>query len=59
MITGGLVFEEGEHGPSDEMRLQFEPVSPLPDKDRRIFKALLDGVIVKHKAMRKVGILSS
>jgi transcriptional regulator with XRE-family HTH domain len=54
-----LVFEEGERGPSEEMRLQFEAVSLLPDEDRRIVKALLDGMIVKHQAKRMVGSLSS
>jgi transcriptional regulator with XRE-family HTH domain len=54
-----LVFDEAERGPSDEFRLQFEAVSQLPEEDRRIVKALLDGMIVKHQAKRMVGSLSS
>jgi transcriptional regulator with XRE-family HTH domain len=54
-----LVFEEGERGPSEEMRLQFEAVSQLPDEDRRIVKALLDGMIVKHQTKRIVENLNS
>jgi transcriptional regulator with XRE-family HTH domain len=54
-----LVFDEAERGPSDEFRLQFEAVSQLPEEDRRIVKALLDGMIVKHQAKRIVGSLSS
>jgi transcriptional regulator with XRE-family HTH domain len=54
-----LVFEEGERGPSEEMRLQFEAVSQLPDEDQKVVKAVLDGMIVKHQAKRMVGSLSS
>ena len=54
-----LVFDEAERGPSDEFRLQFEAVSQLPEEDRRVVKALLDGMIVKHQAKRMVGSLSS
>src|SRR6202012_3100893 len=54
-----LVFDEAERGPTDEFRLQFEAVSQLPEEDRRVVKALLDGMIVKHQAKRMVGSLSS
>lgn len=54
-----LVFDEGERGPSDDLRLQFEAVSHMSDDDRRIIKALLDGMIVKHQTKQMVGNLSS
>lgn len=54
-----LVFEENERGPSDELRLQFEAVSYMPEDDRRIVRALLDGMIVKHQTKQLVGGLSS
>jgi transcriptional regulator with XRE-family HTH domain len=54
-----LVFAEGERGPSDDLRLQFEAVSHMSDEDRRIIKALLDGMIVKHQTKQMVGNLSS
>ena len=54
-----LVFEEGERGPSDDLRLQFEAVSHMPDDDRRIIKALLDGMIMKYQTKQMVGNLSS
>lgn len=54
-----LVFEEGERGPSQEMRLQFEAVSQLPDEDQRAVRAMLDGMIIKHQTKRMVGSLSS
>ncbi|MFM0358994.1 helix-turn-helix transcriptional regulator [Paraburkholderia nemoris] len=45
-----LVFDEDERGPSDDLRLQFEAVSQMPDEDRNIIKALLDGMILKYRA---------
>ena len=54
-----LVFDESERGPSDDLRLQFEAVSHMSDEDRRVVKALLEGMIVKHQAKQMVGNLSS
>jgi hypothetical protein len=53
------VFDEGERCPSDDLRLQFEAVSHMADEDRRIVKALLDGMIVKYQTKLMVGSLSS
>jgi transcriptional regulator with XRE-family HTH domain len=55
----GLVFDDDERGPSNELRLQFEAVSALPEEDLKVIKALLDGMIIKHQAKRMVGNLSS
>ncbi len=54
-----LVFDEGERGPSEDLRLQFEAVSHRPDEERRIVKALLDGMIVKYQTRQMVSNLSS
>jgi len=54
-----LVFDEGERGPSDGLREQFEAVGHMSDEDRRIIKALFDGMIVKHQTKQMVGNLSS
>lgn len=54
-----LVFGEGERGPSDDLRLQFEAVSQFPEEERRIVKALLDGMIIKFQTKQMVGNLSS
>ena len=43
-----LVFDEAERSPSDDLALQFEAVSHMPDEERRIIKALLDGMIIKY-----------
>lgn len=50
-----LVFDESERGPSDDLALQFEAVSHMSDDERRIIKALLDGMILKHQARRWTG----
>ena len=53
-----LVFDESERGPSDDMALQFEAVSHMPEKERSIIKALLDGMIVKYQTQQIVGNLA-
>nr|WP_232832651.1 helix-turn-helix transcriptional regulator [Photorhabdus sp. CRCIA-P01] len=45
-----LVFDDHERGPSDDLALQFEAVSSMPEEERRIIKALLDGMILKYQA---------
>ena len=54
-----LVFEEGERGPSDDLILQFEAVSHMPEEERRIIKALLEGMIMKYQTRKMVSNLSS
>lgn len=53
-----LVFDESERGPSDDLVLQFEAVSHMPDEERRIIKALLDGMIIKYQTKQMLGNLS-
>jgi transcriptional regulator with XRE-family HTH domain len=53
-----LVFEVDERGPSDDLALQFEAVSRMPDEERRIIKALLDGMIVKYQTHQILGNLN-
>lgn len=47
-----LVFGDGERGPSDDLRLQFEAVSQFPAEEKQIIKAVLEGLILKHEAKR-------
>lgn len=54
-----LVFGEGERDPTDDLRLQFEAVSKMPEEERKIVKALLEGMIVKYQTKQMVGGLSS
>ncbi|WP_350404409.1 hypothetical protein ABCR88_08410 [Pseudomonas sp. W17] len=50
-----LVFAEGERGPSDDLRLRFEAVSNMPEQEKSVIKALLDGMILKYQASRIMG----
>jgi transcriptional regulator with XRE-family HTH domain len=54
-----LVFENGERGPDDDLLLQFEAVSRMPPEEKKIIKALLDGMIVKYQTKQLAGGLSS
>lgn len=45
-----LVFDKSERGPSEDLMLQFEAVSQMPEDERKIIRALLDGMILKHQA---------
>lgn len=54
-----LLFESGERGPSDDLRLQFEAVSHMPEEERHIVKALLEGMILKYQTKQMVNNLSS
>lgn len=47
-----LVFGEDQRGPSDDLRLQFEAVSQFDDDERKIAKAVLESLILKHNAKR-------
>jgi hypothetical protein len=54
-----LVFDEAERGPLHDLALQFEAVSDMPDEERRIFKALFDGMIIKYQSEQMMDNLSS
>ncbi len=47
-----LVFDKDERGPDDDLRLQFEAVSRFDAEEKKIVKALLEGMILKHEAKR-------
>lgn len=47
-----LVFDKDERGPDDDLRLQFEAVSRFDPEEKKIVKALLEGMILKHEAKR-------
>ena len=44
-----LVFAETERGPSDDLALQFEAATQMPEEERRNIKELLDGMITKYQ----------
>lgn len=47
-----LVFDDAERGPDEELRLQFEAISRFDQEEKRVVKALLDSLILKHEAKR-------
>ncbi len=55
----GRVVGKGERDPSDDLRLQFETVSRMPEEERKIVKALFEGMIMKYQTKQLVGGLSS
>ena len=50
-----LVFDEGERGPDDDLRLQFDAVRQFGPKEKRAAKDLLDARILKHQDRRWAG----
>lgn len=50
VTTDELIFDSDERGPSDDLRLQFERVSQFDQDEKKIVKALLEGLILKHEA---------
>lgn len=47
-----LVFDKDERGPDDDLKLQFEAISRMSKEEKKIIKALLEGMILKHEARR-------
>ena len=47
-----LVFDTAERGPDDDLRLQFEAVSRFDPEEKKVVKALLEGMILKHETKR-------
>jgi transcriptional regulator with XRE-family HTH domain len=47
-----LVFEKGERGPDDDLRLQFEAINQFSAEEKHTVRELLEGMILKHEARR-------
>lgn len=47
-----LVFDAAERDPDDDLRLQFEAISRFEPDEKKIIKALLEGMILKHETKR-------
>lgn len=52
VTTDSLLFEDGERGPDDGLRLQFEAVSKLDEKEREAVETMIAGVLHMHDAKR-------
>lgn len=47
-----LVFDVDERGPDQELRLAFEAISRFDADDKKVARAVLEGLILKHEAKR-------
>lgn len=47
-----LVFGEGARGPDEELRLQFEALQSFSADEKKVAKAVLESLILKHQARR-------
>jgi hypothetical protein len=47
-----LIFGADERGPDGDLRLQFEAISKFAPEEKKVIKALLEGMILKHEAKR-------
>ena len=47
-----LLFDKEERGPDEDLRLQFEAIGRFDAEERRIAKALLESLILRHEAKR-------
>ena len=54
-----LVFGPGERGPDEELRLQLKAISHMPEVEKKIIQALLEGMIVKHQTKQMIARLHS
>lgn len=52
VTTDLLIFDKDERGPDDELRLQFEAIAKFRPEEKKIVKALLEGLILRHEAKR-------
>ena len=50
--SDALHFASDERGPDEELRYQFEAIRDFDPEDRRIDKAVLDGLILESQAKR-------
>lgn len=52
VTTDWLLFEDGERGPDDDLRLQFEAMGQLTPEEKGVARAVLEGLLLKHAAHR-------
>lgn len=49
-----LVFDKDERGPNDRLRLHFEAVSQLDPDEQNTIMEVIDGMLLKHDAKRRL-----
>ncbi|MHA3916263.1 helix-turn-helix domain-containing protein [Halovulum sp. GXIMD14793] len=51
VTTDELIFDAHERAPKNDLLLQFEALSKLPDVDQLTISNLIDSLVVKHQTM--------
>jgi len=52
VTTDELIFDKDERGPDEDLRLQFEAVTRFTPEEKKVTKAVLESLILKHDANR-------
>ncbi|MBB3257528.1 helix-turn-helix domain-containing protein [Paraburkholderia sp. WP4_3_2] len=47
--SDALVFDEGERGPDDVLRYQFETIARMPEQEQQLVRGVLDALILKNQ----------
>jgi len=47
-----LVFNEGERGPDNELRLQFEAITQFTPEEKAVARTLIESLIIRHTAAK-------
>jgi transcriptional regulator with XRE-family HTH domain len=47
--SDALVFDEGERGPDDGLRYQFETIARMPEQEQQLVRGVLDALIFKNQ----------
>lgn len=47
-----LLFDTHERAPDEELRMQFEALSALNKREKKVIKEVLDALLLKHHAKR-------
>jgi transcriptional regulator with XRE-family HTH domain len=50
--SDALIFDEDERGPDEHFRLQFEALTKFTPEEKKVARAVIDGLILKHTATR-------
>ncbi|GIB64112.1 phage transcriptional regulator [Vibrio cholerae] len=50
--TDFLLFEEHERGPSDDLDLQLEAISQMPEGEQMVILEVLESLIIKYQSRR-------
>ena len=59
VTTDWLLFEDGERGPDEDLRLQFEAMGQLSPEEKGVARAVLEGLLLKHAAHRFAPVASA